>query len=130
MQARPNEAGGAPGRSTGGEDVRADRRGRLGLSTRAKAHLLIFVAFPVGALGLGLLGLLVHQAFLWPAFVYTFAMGMWAAAIRCPKCGRPVILQTYSLLGHRVETWWPYVRKCCEQCGHDLGSSAPEDSAH
>ena len=90
------------------------------MSIRAKVHLLIFVAWPVGGLGLSLLGML-HPMLVFLVFPYALLISSLGQRIRCSTCDIPVLWHTYRLLGRRLFEWWsPLAPRRCEHCGHDL----------
>lgn len=99
------------------------------MSIRAKYHLLLFVAFPVGSMGLMLLGLL-HPALALVAFPYAGLIALLGLRLRCPNCQERVMTQTFTVLGIQMQTQSPYIRRRCDNCGYDLsGRGAPTPPA-
>jgi hypothetical protein len=90
------------------------------MSVRARAHLLSYVAFPVGVFFLGILGMIAHPAVAFLAFPYMILVVSYSTRIRCPECATPVEWHTYRFLGLRFQWWSAHVPKRCEWCGHDL----------
>jgi hypothetical protein len=82
-------------------------------------HLLIFGAFPIGCMGLAQL-YVVHDALPLLAFPYTGLVVLLAWRLRCPNCRARVMMQTFTILGHRVQIYSSYIRRYCDNCGHDL----------
>jgi len=89
------------------------------VNVRTTYHLLIFGAFPIGAMGLAHLGL-IHPAFAFVPVPYVVLVVLLARRIRCPKCSHRLMMQTFAILGHRWQTDSPYVRRYCDSCGYDL----------
>jgi hypothetical protein len=92
------------------------------MSLRMKVHLLLFVAFPVGAFGLSLLGI-IHPALAFLAFPYVVLVSLLSSRVRCPNCGVPVEWQTYRILEYRVRMRSAYIRRLCDQCSYDLSTA-------
>ena len=82
------------------------------MSVRAKFHLLVFVAFPVGGFILGGLAM-VHLVFLYLAFAYSALIAALAWLFRCPGCNALLVTQGYLM--------FPYIPRRCRSCGYDLG---------
>ena len=89
------------------------------MSTRAKFHLLVFVAFPVGFFVLGGLGMTVHLVFAFLALAYVALIGTLTFLVRCPGCNAPIAAQGCFMI--------PYIRRRCRSCGYDLGTRRPRN---
>ena len=89
------------------------------MSVRAKFHLLVFVAFPVGFFVLGVLGKMVHLVFAFLALAYVALMGTLTFLFRCPGCNALVATQGYLM--------FPYIPRRCRSCGYDLGTRRPRN---
>ena len=85
-------------------------------------HLLIFGAFPIGSMGLMFLGL-IHPALPLVAGPYAGLVVLLAWRLRCPNCRDRVMMRTFTILGHRVQMYCSYIRRYCDNCGHDLSGS-------
>jgi len=83
-------------------------------------HLLIFGAFPIGSMGLMHLGL-IHPALAFVPVPYAGLVVLLAWWLRCPNCGDRVMMQTFTILGIRVQMQSPYIRRHCDNCVYDLG---------
>ena len=83
------------------------------MSIRAKFHLLVFVAFPVGFFVLGVLGKTVHLVFAFLALAYVALIGTLTFLVRCPGCNTLIATQGYFMV--------PYIPRRCRSCGYDLG---------
>ena len=99
------------------------------MSVRARARFLNFVAFPVGCLGLFLLGVFTYEWIVYLAFPYMIIISSLIQRIRCPNCATPVGWHTYKFLGLRFEWWSSHFPKRCEWCGHDLTEKRPKGRA-
>jgi hypothetical protein len=90
------------------------------VSVRTKYHFLIFVAIPAGFFGLFWLGMRLQSMVFLLAFPYLVLLSVLGQLLRCPKCHERIGWQTFTVLGFEVRFRSPYIRRECDNCGHDL----------
>jgi hypothetical protein len=89
------------------------------VNIRRTYHLLIFGAFPVGAIGLSFLAV-IDNALVLVVVAYAGLVALLAWRLCCPKCGERVMMQSFTILGYRIQMSCAYIRRYCDNCGHDL----------
>jgi len=99
------------------------------LSPRRKYHLLVWVAWPVGAAILAIPMFLVSPWF----FVVVVGWAIWLEVVTdripCPSCGKRIAWGQYRVLGIRFNWWRLVVPRYCDQCGNDISATSAARTA-
>ena len=58
--------------------------------------------------------------FLIPLLITFFGMGIFSMSLKCPKCGKNVLLDQYNIFGENIEIANRWVYDKCINCGYKL----------
>jgi len=89
----------------------------IGLSARYRFVCLLFV---VNGMALIFLSLYLSQLFLIAFFILVLVCGLYAINLKCPVCGKPVLLNPVNNLGIEMYVYTPTIPPHCSKCGSEL----------
>ncbi len=89
----------------------------IGLRARYRFVCLLFV---VNGMALIFLSLYLSQLFLIAFFILVLVCGLYAINLKCPVCGKPVLLNPVNNLGIEMYVYTPTIPPHCSKCGSEL----------
>jgi hypothetical protein len=89
----------------------------IGLRARYRFVILLFA---VNGLVLIFLSLYFSELFLIALFILLLVCGLYAINLKCPVCGKPVLLNPVNHLGIEMYAYTPTIPRGCRKCGAEL----------